>query len=263
MAIFYSFVIIAALGLLLGAGLSFADKKLHVEKDEKLMKLEEIMPGANCGGCGFAGCSAYAEAVFKGEAEPGLCSPGGAALAEQMGKIMGKSVELKERQVAFVFCNGSKEATLGDYDYEGITDCRAAQLLLGGPKQCKTGCLGFGTCMSVCPVEAITRDEKGRIVVEKDKCIGCGKCTKVCPNGVIRLVPEHIEYLTACNNHDAGGVARKICETSCIGCQMCARKVEGSPFEIEAFLAHNNYEKDQSNAAAACEICPRKCIVKR
>ena len=263
MAIFYSFVIIAVLGLLLGAGLSFADRKLHVEKDEKLIKLEESMPGANCGGCGYAGCSAYAEAVFNGEAEPGLCAPGGAALAEKMGEILGREVEVREKQTAFVFCSGTREATLGDYDYEGIRDCRAAQLLLGGPKACKSGCLGFGTCMEVCPVEAITRDEAGRIVVQRDKCIGCGKCTKVCPNGVIRLVPDRIEYLTACNNRDAGGVARKICETSCIGCRICQMKVEGSPFEVEANLAHNNYEKDQTAAEEACSKCPRKCIVKR
>ena len=263
MAIFLSFIIIAVLGLLLGIGLSFADKKLAVEKDEKLVQLESIMPGANCGGCGYAGCSAYAEAVYKGEAEPGLCAPGGAALAAKMGDILGVKVEAKERMVAFVHCQGNPELTGIEYDYKGITDCNAAAILHAGPNACKEGCLHLGSCINVCPVQAISKDEKGNIVVDKETCIGCGKCTKVCPNGVIRLIPYSAEYVVACNNHEKGPDARKVCQVSCIGCTLCARKVEDSPFTIENFLSHNDYSKDQSNAAKAAEVCPRKCIIKR
>lgn len=117
MNILYAFIIISVLGLLLGAGLAVADKLLKVKKDEKLEALEAIMPGANCGGCGFAGCSAYASAVAEGTAKPGLCSPGGKELAAKMGEILGVSVEVGERKVAFVFCRGGKDVTREDYSY--------------------------------------------------------------------------------------------------------------------------------------------------
>ena len=263
MAIFLAFIVIAVLGLILGIGLQFAEGKLKVEKDEKLEELEAAMPGANCGGCGFAGCSAYAEAVYKGEAEPGLCSPGGAALAKKMGEILGIEVEAKEREVAFVFCQGSKDVTSTEYDYKGMSDCNAAALLLGGPNGCKEGCLHLGSCMAVCPVGAISRNEKGNLVVDKEKCIGCKKCTKVCPNGVIKMVPYSAKYIVACNNHESGAKVRTYCQVGCIGCKMCELKVENSPFRVDNFLSCNDYSKDQSNARAAFEICPKKCIIER
>ena len=129
MAILYAFLIIAGIGALLGLGLAIADKKLAIEKDEKLVALEQIMPGANCGGCGFAGCADYAAAVASQKAEPGLCAPGGKDLAEKMGKIMGIEVTVGEKKVAYIFCKGSCEKTKKDYDYRGLTDCNAASLL--------------------------------------------------------------------------------------------------------------------------------------
>lgn len=263
MAIFLAFTIIAVLGLALGIGLSIADGKFKVEKDEKLIALEEAMPGANCGGCGFAGCSAYAEAVYKGEAKPGLCSPGGEALAKKMGEILGVEVEAKERMTAYVFCNGNPEVTGVEFAYKGLQDCNAASLLQAGPNACKEGCLHLGSCIAVCPVKAISKDDKGNIVVDKEKCIACGKCTQVCPNGVIKLVPYSAEYVVACNNHESGAKVRQACQVGCIGCKICQVKVESSPFVVENFLSRNDYGKDQSAAAAAAELCPRKCIVKR
>ncbi|MDY5932136.1 MAG: RnfABCDGE type electron transport complex subunit B [Candidatus Ornithospirochaeta sp.] len=263
MNILFAFIIISVLGLILGIGLSFADKKLKVEKDEKLIQLEASMPGANCGGCGYAGCSAYAEAVFRNEAPAGLCAPGGEALAKKMGQILGVEVHAKEKMVAFVFCRGNSSDTKTDYAYEGIQDCNAAQLLQGGPIGCKEGCLHLGSCIAACPVSAIGRTESGDIVVDKEKCIGCGKCTSVCPNHVIKLVPYSAEYIVACNNHEAGGKVRKVCSLGCIGCRMCVNKVEESPFSVESFLSSNDYHKDQSNAPKAAELCPQKCIIKR
>ena len=252
------------MGLVLGLGLAVADKKLAVVKDEKLVELEDSMPGANCGGCGFAGCSAYAEAVYKGEAEVGLCAPGGAALAARMGEIMGVSVDMPgEKMVAFVHCRGNEAVTGIDFKYEGMMDCNAAYLLQAGPNACKEGCLHLGSCISVCPVGAISKDSNGNIVVDKEACIGCGKCTAVCPNHVIKLVPYSAEYICACNNHEPGGKVRKICQNGCIGCRMCQTKVENSPFTVESFLSVNDFSKEQTNAADAAAICPQKCIVRR
>ena len=263
MSIVIAFIIVGVLGLLLGLGLAIADKKLAIEKDEKLIALEEAMPGANCGGCGFAGCTAYADAVYKGEAEPGLCSPGGAALAAKMGEILGVKVEAKEKMVAFVFCRGNSEVTKTDYEYKGMADCNAAALLQGGPSGCKEGCLHLGSCIAVCPAGAISKDEKGNVTVDKEKCIGCGKCVSVCPNNVIKLVPYSLEYICACNNHEPGGKVRKTCQVGCIGCKMCETKVQGSPFTVDSFLSYNDWNKDQSTAGEAAEICPQKCIVRR
>ena len=263
MNILFAFLVISVLGLLLGAGLAVADKLLKVKKDEKLEKLEAIMPGANCGGCGFAGCSAYASAVAEGTAKPGLCSPGGKDLALKMGEIMGVSVEEAERKVAFVFCQGGKDITREDYKYQGIKDCNAASLLFQGPNGCKEGCLHMGSCMAVCPVKAISYDEDGNVKVDKEKCVGCGACTKVCPNGVIKLVPYSAEYIVACNNHEPGGKAKKNCSKACIGCKMCVLKVENSSFTVENFLSVNYYSKDQSTCPLAAEKCPQKSIVRR
>ncbi|MBO8436181.1 MAG: RnfABCDGE type electron transport complex subunit B [Spirochaetes bacterium] len=263
MSVVIAFLIVGILGLILGFGLAIADKKLAVEKDPKLVALEEAMPGANCGGCGFAGCQAYAEAVFKGTAAPGLCSPGGEVLAKKMGEILGVEVEVKERMTAFVFCRGGSDVTKTDYLYKGMTDCNAASLLQGGPVGCKEGCLHLGSCISVCPVGAISRDEKGDIVVDKERCIACGKCVSVCPNHVIKMIPYSLEWVCACNNHEPGGKVRKTCQVGCIGCKMCETKVEGSPFAVEAFLSANDWNKDQSTAEKAADICPQKCIVRR
>ena len=262
MNILIAFIIVSILGLLLGLGLAIAEKKLAVKQDEKLIELIDSMPGANCGGCGFAGCSAYAEAVYNRTAEPGLCSPGGAALSQKMGEILGVEVEVKERMVAYVHCSGSLTKTKTEYEYKGISDCNAAALLEGGPMGCKEGCLHLGSCIAVCPSEAISKGEDGVITVDKEKCIGCGKCTTVCPNGVIKLVPYSASYIVACNNHAPGGKVKKICESGCIGCKLCQVKVENSPFVVENFLSRNDYSKDQSAAENAMNICPQKCIKK-
>ena len=220
MSIVIAFIIVGVLGLLLGLGLAIADKKLAIEKDEKL-------------------------------------------LAAKMGEILGVKVEAKEKMVAFVFCRGGKDVTKPDYEYKGMADCNAAALLQGGPNACKEGCLHLGSCISVCPVGAISKDSDGNIVVDKEACIGCGKCTAVCPNHVIKLVPYSAEYIVACNNHEPGGKVRKICQVGCIGCKICQTKVPGSPFTVTDFLSVNDYHAPQDAAPAAAEACPQKCIIKR
>jgi len=264
MAILSAILVISIMGLILGFGLSVADHKLKVEKDEKLQEMEKHMPGANCGGCGFAGCSAYAEAVCKGEAEIGLCSPGGSALAQKMGEIMGIQVDAsQERMVAYVHCQGNMEVTGTEFRYEGMQDCNAAYILQAGPHSCKEGCLHLGSCMSVCPSGAISRNEKGMIVVDPNVCIGCKKCTTVCPTGAIKMIPASAKYVVACNNHQNGAIARKACGVSCIGCKICELKHPGSGCKVENFLSSINYAEESEATAEAALACPRKSIVKR
>lgn len=264
MSILIAFVIIAVLGLLLGLGLAIADKKLAVEKDEKLIELEGMMPNANCGGCGYPGCSGYAAAVAAGEAEIGLCSPGGVALAEKMSRVMGVEIApAKEKMVAFVHCAGSDEVTKKEFEYKGIKDCNAASLLQSGFNACKEGCLHLGSCIEVCPAHAISKNEKGQIVVDKEKCIGCKKCVVACPNGVIKMIPYSAEFVIPCNNHEMGARVKQACKVGCIGCKICQVKFPGSGCTVDNFLSHIDYSSPCEEIEEAAAACPQKCIVKR
>lgn len=260
--VLFSFIIVTALGALIAYGLSAAAKKFAVEKDERLEKLESIMPGANCGGCGFAGCSAYADAVNKGEAEIGKCSVGGAALAAEMGKIMGQEAPDVEQMVACVLCLGCDAKTKRDYKYHGVADCSAASILFSGPSSCKEGCIGLGSCMSVCSQNAIYRDYAERLRVDPDKCIGCGKCTTACPHNVIKLIPKRAGYAVFCNSHASGAEVTKNCELGCIGCKICETKFPDSGCKVENNLSTVNYSSSCNQLAEASKACPRKCIVK-
>jgi len=264
MEILFAVIVVSVLGAIFGFGLSWAEKKLAVHKDEKEIAIEALMPGANCGGCGFAGCIAYADAVAHGSAEIGLCNPGGNALAVKMAEIMGKSVESsgERRKVAHVFCKGDCQVTAKDYTYSGLSDCNSAALLFGGDNACKTGCLHLGSCIAVCPVGAISKNDQGHIVVEEKSCIGCGKCTTVCPTGVIRMMYDS-EYVVDCSSHEPGAKVRKQCSVGCIGCKICQVKFPTSGFAVESFLSTFDQSKVHDQAEAAMEACPAKVISKR
>lgn len=263
MGILYAFLVIAGLGALLGIGLAIADKKLSVQKDEKLVALEAMMPGANCGGCGFAGCNDYAAAVAEGRALPGLCAPGGKALADKMGQVMGVEVSMTEPKVAYIFCKGNCETTKKDYEYKGLEDCNAASILFKGDNGCKYGCLHLGSCMKVCDSEAIYRKEDGTLAVDESKCVGCGKCTKVCPNGVIKLIEKRTKYVVACNSHDKGADTRRVCEVGCIGCKICQIKFPEALFTVDANLATSSPDAPEDKAELALAACPRKSIIRK
>lgn len=263
MSILYAVLVIGLLALILGFALEFASKKFATEKDEKLVSLEAIMPGANCGGCGYAGCQAYAEAVSKGEAEIGKCAPGGRALALSMASIMGvDTVTTPERMVAFIACRGDVNHTELEAKYDGIFDCRAASLLFNGNKGCKAGCLHYGSCASVCPERAIYTDEKGNYIVDKEKCTSCGKCVTACPHNVIRLIPYNAEYAVACNNIESGLKVRRVCEVGCIGCRICVNKHPNSGCVMKESLSVVDYSKDTSGLSDAAKDCPRQIITK-
>lgn len=263
MGILVAFLISLILALLLGLGLSFANKVLKKEKDERLEKLESVLPGANCGGCGFPGCSGYAKSVFDMTSKPGLCLPGGEEVSKKMAEIMGTEEVKKEKMTAYVFCSATDEDEKVDYDYSGIKDCRAASLLFQSPYICKDGCMRLGSCISSCPSKAIGRDEKGRIVVDKNKCTGCGVCIKVCPTGVIKLIPSNDKYVVRCNSHLSGGKKKKFCSFSCIGCKICENKIPSSPFAVENFLSFYSEKEGKECGDECISLCPGGVINKR
>ncbi len=259
--IVFSFLSVTLLGGLLGVGLAVAAKLLAVKKDERIGEVESILPGANCGACGYPGCSGYAEAVVNEGASLTLCSPGGAEVAEKIAKIMGQSVEVSAtKMVAQVHCRGTRDTSKYAFDYNGLADCNAMMILYGGDKECKYGCLQGGSCIAVCPVDAIGRDEKNRIWVDKDRCISCGKCIDVCPTNVMKWVPYDADYIVACNSKDKGAKTRKYCTVGCIACKICEKKSGDGGFIVEDFLAHIEYDM-KGDRTAAVESCPAKCII--
>ena len=181
-----SILVLFLLGLTAAAILAAASKVLHVEEDPRIAEVEGCFPGANCGGCGYPGCSAAAAAIVKGEAAPEICVAGGPEIAENIAGIMGLEATFKEPKVANNICTGGSRANLL-FDYEGVEDCRAEALLYGGEKSCGLGCLGLGSCVKVCDFDAIRLNEEGVPVVDMNACVSCGKCAEVCPTGAIRV----------------------------------------------------------------------------
>ncbi|MFH1090427.1 MAG: RnfABCDGE type electron transport complex subunit B, partial [Pseudomonadota bacterium] len=175
------------LGIVSAACLGYAAKIFYVKVDPKVAEVEQNLPGANCGGCGYPGCAAAAVAIAEGRAPANLCVAGGPTVWTAVAGVMGVAVEMREREVARVKCRGGTSRAERKFDYLGITDCRAAVLLAGGDKICDVGCLGLGTCQANCPFGAITLGPDRIPVVDEEKCTGCGTCVRLCPKNVLRL----------------------------------------------------------------------------
>ena len=249
-------LVIAVVGAIVGAGLVYTGKKFYVEVDEREAAVRECLPGNNCGACGYAGCDAMAGAIAKGEAPVNGCPVGGAPVAEKIGEIMGTSADATERNVAFVRCKGSCEVTHNQGNYVGIQDCRSAVLSGLNVTECGYGCLGFGSCVQVCPQNAI-RVVDGVAIVNRLRCVGCGLCVKACPRGLIELVPESKHVAVQCSNRDRGPMVKKVCSAGCIGCMLCVKQCESKAITVENNLAHVNYAE-----CVQCGKCVEKCPAK-
>lgn len=261
-SILLAVIIVSAIGLVVGIGLSAASVAMEVPVDEKQVAVRELLPGANCGGCGYSGCDAYAEAVVKGEAEPGLCAPGGAETAKKIAELLGVSGGEFVPHAAYVRCFGGCEHTQKAFEYRGIKTCAGVNSLFSGDSSCNFGCLGRGDCAEVCTAGAITVNENGVAVVDERLCTGCGKCVKACPKGIIDLrpmnQPNHLEV--TCSNKDKGPAARKACTVACIGCGLCVKTCEFDAVHVTDNLA--TIDPDKCVRCGKCaQKCPRKCIL--
>ena len=255
--ILYAVAVLAVMGGVFGAVLAIASKVFAVKTDERLPKLTNALPGANCGGCGFAGCQAYAQAVIDGRAKIGLCAAGGAASAKKMSEIMGVEAVEVEKKVAMVKCRGQNHLQKGIY--EGISDCRSAMFVGGdGPSACPNGCLGFGTCMQVCKFDAI-HVVNGAARVDADKCTGCMQCVETCPRKVIIPVTYNTDIVVACSNQERGANTRKVCDIGCVGCHLCEKICEYDAIHVVNNLATVDYSKCVSCGSCAA-VCPRHLI---
>ena len=245
---------LGSLGLLMGLGLGFASKKLAVEEDPRLPDLLAALPGANCGGCGVAGCAAFARGLIKGDCKSNGCPVGGAELVVKLSQILGVEAVISEKQVAFVKCNGDNDVSRSNYEYYGLLDCSAAaQLVGGGSKSCSFACLGGGTCVSVCPFDAINM-VNGIAVVDKEKCTACGACVPACPKALIELIPHKSIVTVACNSKDPGKVVRQNCSVGCISCKLCEKACTYDAIHMTENIARVDYEK-----CVYCNECVKKC----
>ena len=246
--------IVGGTGLFIGVFLGFAGKKFAVEVDEREEAILEVLPGNNCGGCGYAGCSGLAAAIVAGEAEIGSCPVGGAPVAAKIGEIMGQEAGEQIRKTAFVKCAGTCDKAGKDYEYHGLHDCIMVNMMQnGGPKTCNYGCLGEGTCVAACPFDAIHIVD-GVAVVDKEACKACGKCIKACPKNLIELVPYEARHKVQCVSKNKVKDVMAACSVGCIGCKLCEKNCPSGAVAGVDNIAHIDQEK-----WTGCGVCAQKC----
>lgn len=248
---------LGGLGLVFGTGLAVAARVFHVETDPRVDIVNDLLPGANCGGCGLPGCSGFADALVKGDIELAKCTVCGAEAKVQIADALGLVATEGEKQRAVCMCSGGNDECRFKYHYDGVMDCRAAALLGGGDKSCEYGCLGLGTCAEICPFDAISMNENGIPVVDDKKCTACGKCVTACPKNLFSLVSAASKVYVGCSSNDKGARVKSVCDTGCIGCTLCAKVC---PFD--AITMKDNLAIIDPAKCRNCELCVKKCPVK-
>lgn len=253
--------VVGGIGLLFGLLLALAAHIFAVKKDERAEKIQEVLPGANCGSCGYAGCSAYAEAVAKGDAPVNGCTVGKAAVAAQIAGIMGVEAGEVKEVVARVMCTGDRASVVYKFEYSGIEDCKAAMKFGGGAKGCQTGCVGLGRCAKACPFDAIHVID-GVAVVDDTMCQACGKCVRECPKNLIKLVPKNQRHWVVCSNPEMGKFVNQYCKNGCIGCHLCEKECKFDAIHVVDNHAIIDYDKCK-NCGLCAKKCPRGVIVSK
>lgn len=248
------------MGIVFAGLLGFAADYFHVEEDQRMTAVLAVLPGGNCGACGFAGCRDFSEKLILGQAGVGGCIAGGATVGEKVAAIMGVEAAPFDRKVAAVHCGAKQEQRVPKAHYTGVETCLAVSMVDGGGLACSFGCLGHGDCRASCLFDAI-RMQDGLPVIDPEKCTACGNCVTACPRKIISLRPHDVPVVVACSSHDAGAVVRKICPVGCIACKLCVKQAP-ELFSVSDNLASLDYAKTGEGCEAAIEKCPTKCIVR-
>ena len=253
--IIWTVAILSVLGLLLALILFWVARKFRVEEDPRIDEVEKVMPGANCGGCGFAGCRAFADAAVKAtNLDAQYCPVGGDEVMQKVASILGFTVEKKAPQLAVVRCNGSCANRPRTNLYDGVQSCRVKAALYSGDTGCSYGCLGCGDCAAACQFGALSMDSQtGLPVVDEEKCTACGACVRACPKHIIELRPQGprgMREFVCCVNKDKGPAARKACAAACIGCALCEKTCQHAAVTVTDNVAWID--------PAKCKLC-REC----
>ncbi|MFP4064564.1 MAG: RnfABCDGE type electron transport complex subunit B [Bacteroidales bacterium] len=255
----FSVISLAALAGLAAVILFFVAQKFRVIEDPRIDEVEDLLPGANCGGCGYAGCRALAEAIVRKESLEGFsCPPGGNEVMEEIAEALGLEAGEQVPMIAVVRCNGSREFAPPKVHYEGAMTCLFAHNLFAGEGGCPYGCLGCGDCVRACDFDAMYMDEKtGLPVIIEDNCVACQACVKACPRDIIEMRKKgkkNRRIFVSCINEEKGGVARKNCKVACIGCGRCVKECKFDAITLENNLAYIDYNK-----CTLCRKCPPVC----
>jgi len=255
-AILFAVITLSIIGVLSAIILYFIAQKFKVIEDPRIDLVAELLPGANCGGCGFAGCRNFAENIVKNESlENMFCPVGGNDLLKQIGPVIGQVAEEKEPTIAVLRCNGSFANAPSKTQYDGVKSCYFINTLYPGDNACPFSCLGAGDCVVSCQFDAIYIDETtGLPVIIEEKCVSCGACVKACPRAIIELRKKGKKsrrIYVSCVNKEKGAISRKNCAVSCIGCGKCVKECKFEAITLENNLAYIDFNK--------CTLC-RKCV---
>lgn len=255
MNILYAVLVLGALAVVFGLVLAIASKVFEVKSDPRLAVVQDCLPGANCGGCGYPGCAACAAAIVAGTAPVNACPGCSGENTARIAAVMGVEVTATERRVAFVRCNGGSRAGHKFEKYVGVDDCVAAMKVAGnGTLDCAFGCLGLGTCVRACKFDAIHINDRGVAEVDRDKCTHCMLCAAACPKKVIVSIPYATDIVVPCSNHEKGAQAKAHCAVSCIGCKLCEKNCPAGAITVTDNVASIDYTK-----CTSCGICVTKC----
>lgn len=256
MEILIAILVLGSLGLIFGIGLAIASKKLAVSVDPKLEQVQHLLPGSNCGACGNAGCFGFAESLLSGKSTADACRVCSDEIKEKIAKVMGLALEKQTKKIATLHCNGGIRVK-DKYLYDGAQDCVAANLVLGGQKECVFACLGFDTCVRACPFGAISMSEEKLPIVDKVKCRSCNKCVLACPKKLFSLISVTYPVFVACNSHDLGKDVKSVCPVGCIACKLCEKACKFDAIHVIDNLAVIDYHK-----CTSCKECVKACPTK-
>ena len=246
-------LLLGGTGLVLGVGLGLAAHFMAVKENETAKAILAVLPGANCGACGFSGCAGYASALAESRGvRTGLCPVGGDAVAREIAAILGTAPVKAERKTARVRCRGTDACRVTLADYTGIPTCRAASALYNGGSGCAYGCLGFGDCAAVCEAHAISLRE-GVAVIDESLCVACGKCKDACPKRLITVTPVTAPTVL-CRNPDKGAATKAVCTAGCVGCRLCEKACPAGAIVMEGGVARVSRSK-----CTGCGACASAC----
>ena len=255
-------IVLGGIGLVSALVLFAASKKFAVHEDPRIGQVAEVLPQANCGGCGYPGCSGFAGACVKaadaGSLDGYLCPVGGQPVMEKVAGILGMTAAASAPKVAVVRCNGTCEARPRVAEFDGALSCRVQHMTGMGESLCGYGCLGCGDCVKACQFGAISINADGLAEVDESKCTACGACSKACPRGIIEIRlagPKSRRMVVMCNNKDKGAIANKACKNACIGCGKCVKTCE----KFEAITLENNLAWIDPEKCKMCRKCEEAC----